>query len=181
MTSHPEPRRNFLAASLAVVIGGIVTAVPVFSGLWVFTDPLRRKGAASGMVRVASLESVPDDGLPKLFSIVQDRNDAWNLYKNEPVGSVYISRKPQTKDLTVFQSCCPHAGCAVGYSGESKKFLCPCHNSAFQLDGEMIQPSPSPRPLDTLKYEIRGEAGKEEIWVLYENFKTGVAEKTVLV
>jgi len=181
----PEPpRRKFFVKLAATIIGGIITAVPVVSGLWVFTDPLRRKSKTGGpgtssLVRVTTLEAIPDDGVPRLFAIVQDRIDAWNKYKNESVGSVYITRKPGTKDLQVLSTCCPHLGCAVSFSREASKFQCPCHNSAFELNGEMIQPSPSPRRLDDLKVSLVGEPGKEEVWVEYQNFKTGIAEKKV--
>jgi menaquinol-cytochrome c reductase iron-sulfur subunit len=181
----PEPtRRKFFVKLAATLIGGLITAVPVLSGLWVFTDPLRRKSKAGGpgtssLVRVTTLESIPDDGVPRLFAIVQDRVDAWNMYKNESVGSVYITRKPGTKELQVLNTCCPHLGCAVSYSRESSKFQCPCHNSSFELNGDMIQPTPSPRRLDDLKVSLQGEPGKEEVWVEYQNFKTGIAEKEV--
>ncbi len=181
----PEPpRRKFFVKLAATIIGGLITAVPVLSGLWVFTDPLRRKSKAGGaadadLVRVTTLEAIPDDGIPRLFAIVQDRVDAWNKYKNEAVGSVYITRKPGTKELQVLNTCCPHAGCAVSFSRESSKFQCPCHNSAFALSGAIIEPSPSPRPLDSLKVQLTGEPGKEEVWVDYHNYKTGIAEKQV--
>lgn len=181
----PEPpRRKFFVKLAATLIGGLITAVPVLSGLWVFTDPLRRKsknGAAGAgdLVRVTTLEAIPDDGIPRLFAIVQDRVDAWNKYINEAVGSVYITRKPGTKDLQVLNTCCPHAGCAVSFSREASKFQCPCHNSAFALNGAIIEPSPSPRRLDDLKVSLVGEPGKEEVWVEYHNYKTGIAEKQV--
>jgi hypothetical protein len=42
------------------------------------------------------------------------------------------------------------------------------------MDGKINDPkSPSPRALDTLPVEIRGE----EIYVTFQNFRAGVAEK----
>ena len=40
-----KPRRNFLVAAAAVVIGGFVTIFPFAAGLGVLFDPLRRKSA----------------------------------------------------------------------------------------------------------------------------------------
>ena len=34
---------------------------------------------------------------------------------------------------------CPHAGCMVDYEKESNEFVCPCHQSKFNIDGEVIQ------------------------------------------
>lgn len=34
---------------------------------------------------------------------------------------------------------CPHAGCMVDYEKETNEFVCPCHQSKFNIDGEVIQ------------------------------------------
>ena len=75
------------------------------------------------------------------------------------------------------QTTCPHAGCMVDYRPDSAVFKCPCHNSAFQLDGSIIEPSPAPRPMDSLRCEVRTRAGTKEVWVEFENFYTGIGEK----
>jgi Rieske Fe-S protein len=54
-------------------------------------------------------------------------------------------------------------------------FSCPCHDSAFALDGEVSDPdSPSPRAMDELEVEIRNE---DEVWVRFQNFLPGREEK----
>jgi Rieske Fe-S protein len=63
----------------------------------------------------------------------------------------------------------------VAYDKQTDTFKCPCHNSSFAVDGAIIEPSPSPRAMDTLESEIVGG----EILVKYENFYTGKAEKIV--
>ena len=58
---------------------------------------------------------------------------------------LYLSAaSPAPENLQVIHATCPHAGCAIGYSSEGNKFRCPCHNSAFEIDGCTIEPSPSP-------------------------------------
>jgi Rieske Fe-S protein len=70
---------------------------------------------------------------------------------------------------------CPHAGCNVDFDSEQGHFLCPCHKSSFTVEGKIDNPdSPSPRGMDALEVEVRG--GKE-IWVAFQNFQTGRAEK----
>ena len=57
---------------------------------------------------------------------------------------------------------------------QKKIFVCPCHNARFDLSGKRLDAtSPSPRDLDTLEMEIRGD----EIWVKFQNFRTGTAQK----
>ena len=34
---------------------------------------------------------------------------------------------------------CPHAGCNVNYDKDSNQFVCPCHQSKFNLQGEVLQ------------------------------------------
>ena len=33
---------------------------------------------------------------------------------------------------------CPHMGCNVDWNKSSKQFICPCHQSKFNLDGSLI-------------------------------------------
>ena len=41
-------------------------------------------------------------------------------------------------------------------------------------------PSPAPRPMDTLGCKVETKEGVAEVWVEYQNFKTGVGEKRAL-
>ena len=62
---------------------------------------------------------------------------------------------------------CPHAGCFVGYDAATNVFQCPCHTSAFDLDGEIIPPSPSPRGMDGLETRLTDDGGVEVRFVNY--------------
>ncbi|MBI3463101.1 MAG: Rieske (2Fe-2S) protein [Planctomycetes bacterium] len=91
------------------------------------------------------------------------------------MGAVYL-RKAGEK-IECFSAICPHAGCFVGFNSEAKQFRCPCHTSAFELDGARIEPSPSPRSMDTLELD-EAKLAQGEIWVKYQSFLTGKPEKT---
>jgi menaquinol-cytochrome c reductase iron-sulfur subunit len=183
---HPEQqtlpsleRRNFLVKTAAAITGGIAALFPFAVGLFTFADPLRRRSAGNGgegFVRVANLEAVPDDGVPRQFAIVSDRTDSWSRFPNEPIGAIYLRRKKDEKAPVAFNAICPHAGCFVDYAAERNLFQCPCHNSAFQLDGSIIQPSPSPRAMDELLCEVRTVGGRQEIWVKFHDFLPGREE-----
>ncbi len=165
-------RRGFLTYALAIICGGLAMLVPALAGLAVFFDPLRRKNGQTKMIRVATLDAVPDDGVPRQFPVIAERVDAWNRSR-EPVGAVYLRRKAGQEEIECWTATCPHAGCFVDFDDETNTFKCPCHNSQFSLDGAIIEPSPSPRPMDTLECKVR----KEEILVKFENFYTGKTEK----
>jgi len=171
----PAPeRRNFLKEALIVVIGAIATLVPLGAGLSVLFDPLRRKGNGGSKIRVASLEALPKDGTPRKFPILASRTDAWNKYPDAPIGAVYLRRTAEGA-VHALNVVCPHAGCFVDFREKNKDFYCPCHNSSFEVTGKVADPkSPSPRAMDELEVEVKGS----DVWVKFQNFRTGQALKT---
>jgi cytochrome b6-f complex iron-sulfur subunit len=66
-----------------------------------------------------------------------------------PVGGSTTARMPDDVEIIVahveqdrFACCsvrCPHANCEVLYDPKSKRFVCPCHNSQFDLDGTVLK------------------------------------------
>jgi menaquinol-cytochrome c reductase iron-sulfur subunit len=178
----PEPlhpcagpdRRGFLKKFCATVLGAVLGLAPVAAGLRVMLDPLRRRGVAGSLVRVTSLDALPADGVPRKFPVLADRTDAWNKFQNVPVGAVYLRRTTAGK-LEALNVVCPHAGCFVDFSADRGKFLCPCHNSLFAVDGKLADASsPAARGLDSLEVELRHE---REVWVKFQNFEAGKVEK----
>ncbi|MSU58356.1 MAG: Rieske (2Fe-2S) protein [Pedosphaera sp.] len=167
-------RRGFLKKILASAIGAVLTLVPAAAGLRVLLDPLRRKTAAGGAVLVTSLEALPADDVPRKFSVIADREDAWNKFQRVPVGAVYLRRTRGGK-LEALNVVCPHAGCFVDFNAAKEKFICPCHNSSFAMDGKIADASsPAARGLDSLEVEVRNE---REVWVKFQNFEAGKAKK----
>lgn len=167
-------RRDFFKKAVSGIIGGVLALCPTLAGLIFATDPLRRRAVAGGPVRVATLTSLPNDGIPRKFAVVADQLDAWNKYHNVPIGAVYL-RRTGDKTVQAFNVICPHLGCFVEYKKEKGAYYCPCHNSSFTAEGGILdRKSPSRRGLDSLTVEIREGS---EIWVHFQNFKAGQAEK----
>jgi len=187
MSSHPprppeeqsagpsgHARRGFLAGAGAIAAAGLALLAPVWSGLRVVFDPLRRASNDPALVPVARLAAIPADGIPRKFRVTADRVDAWNTQRNMPVGAVYLRRTENS--LQAFNVICPHAGCFVNLAADRSRFVCPCHKSSFDLEGAVDDPaSPSPRDMDTLDVEIRDG---DQIWVRFQNFLPGRADKT---
>ena len=161
-------RRGFIKF-LCFVIGGIVSAVPFGAGIWAYINPLtREKGVdGDGFLKITSLDAIPDDGTPAKFSVIADKEDAWNKFKNISVGAIYL-RKEAGK-VKALHTVCPHLGCFIDYRSSKSDFFCPCHNSNFKLDGSIVS-GVSPRPMDPLEIEIRS---KVEVWVKFQNFQPG--------
>lgn len=171
-----EGRRSFCAQVCAVVCGGAAVAVPAAAGVATLLSPLRDQAPAGLRVRLTTLENLPDDGAPRKFPVLADRSDAWNRFSREVVGSVFI-RKTGPKQAAAIQVVCPHAGCFVSYEAAKKIYYCPCHQASFDLTGKRLDAqSPSPRDLDALECEI---VNGNEVWVKFENFRTGTPQKIV--
>ena len=166
------PRRGFLAGIGAVAAAGLALLAPLWSGVRVALDPLGRSSGEADLIPVAKLAAVPDDGIPHKFRVVTDRVDAWNTHRQLPVGAVYLRRSGDS--VEALNVVCPHAGCFVNVAADRSRFVCPCHKSSFDLSGAVNDPaSPSPRDMDTLDVEIRGD----DVWVRFQNFLPGRAEK----
>jgi Rieske Fe-S protein len=158
-----------------VALGGAALLPPVIGGIAVAIDPLRRgAGTDSEFVRVTTLEALPEDGLPRKFTVFADQVDAWNKLPEAPVGAIYL-RRTGAGEVSALHSTCPHAGCFVEFVPAGNHFWCPCHNSEFTVDGSIQSPSsPASRPLDALAVEIRNQ---NEVWVKFQNFRTGTSRK----
>ena len=176
MNNDSESRRGFIA----IVFGLVALATPVLVGLISFFNPMRQKSQAGRFFRIATLDALPEDGTPRKFPVIADRKDAWTLFPNEPIGSIFLSRagsqSDKPRDIQALCVICPHAGCFIGYDEKSDQFLCPCHTANFDLTGKRTEEkSQSPRDMDSLdEIEIRNG---NEIWVKFQNFRTGSSAK----
>lgn len=72
-------------------------------------------------------------------------------------GRFYLVRLREGGFLAVYRRC-THLGCAVPYDPAKGQFVCPCHGSAFTMEGEVLN-APAPRPLDLFPLAIT-EAGE---------------------
>ena len=174
----PTPkRRGFMAALAAIVTGGVITLTPLVAGAVFSLDPLRRKRAKflganqNGFLRVTELNKLPADGAPERFTIKADLIDAWNLFKDRTIGTIYLRKVGD--NVLAFTDVCPHLGCKINYQSSSHHFFCPCHASTFDLDGTKINQIP-PRNMDSLDVKVDPDGS---VWVKYEDFRGGVEEK----
>jgi menaquinol-cytochrome c reductase iron-sulfur subunit len=180
--SDPDPgpgRRQFLQKAGSVVVGGAIVACPAAVGLFAVSAPVRRASKGGVVVRLTALDALPEDGTPQIFKVVADKVDAWTTHKDLPLGLVFASRGSDGS-VTVFSASCPHAGCAVEYRKDQelgKHYYCPCHESYFGIDGSIgNEDSPATRGLDSLELDEE-KLADGEVWIRFQKFKAGVAEK----
>ena len=172
------PRRNFLTQAAAIVAGGLAGLVPLAAGATFFLDPILRRPKSAigldGFLRAANVSELPPTGTPERFTLRADIHDAWTLYRNRVLGSVYLRLMPNGQ-VIAFNDTCTHLGCKVDYQASNKRFFCPCHQSVFDMDGKKQNQTP-PRDMDSLEVEIRDG----EVFVKYQNFRTATPEKKAI-
>jgi cytochrome b6-f complex iron-sulfur subunit len=52
-------------------------------------------------------------------------------------GRFYLVRQQDGGFLALYRKC-THLGCAVPWNPAEGRFVCPCHASAFEMDGQVI-------------------------------------------
>jgi Rieske Fe-S protein len=166
-------RRGFFK-TLTVIIGGAIGAVLAVPALGYALFPVRRKTVQGGTgtpVPIAGIEEIPADR-PQRFPVVADRqSDAWSAARRVPLGSCWLRKLPDGNVLALTATC-PHLGCSVDYDAEAKEYRCPCHTSAFDLDGKR-KSGPAKRGMDSLEATVEEGVVK----VTFRRFKPDVADK----
>ncbi|MBI3722881.1 Rieske 2Fe-2S domain-containing protein [bacterium] len=113
-----------------------------------------------------------ESGVPKKVAVRGQRTDAFMKFGERALGQVIVIREGER--FSCFSATCPHAGCDVGVSADSK-LVCPCHDSRFENDGH-VTGGPAPRGLDSLACDVKDG----RVRVVFERFQVGVAEKRAI-
>ncbi len=164
-------RRNFLKICSVVLSSliGVAYAVPLIR---VFISPALRHtvSGSTGLIELGSISSCQVN-VPMNMKIVDAKTDAWTKFPPMEIGAVWIIMN-EDKEFTAFTSICPHLGCGINWDEDSGEFICPCHDSFFDIKGRVLS-GPSPRGMDTLETEIKD--GK--IFVKYQKMRLGISDK----
>ena len=67
-------------------------------------------------------------------------------------GKLYLVRRNDGGFLAVSLKC-SHLGCSIAWNENEHKFICPCHSSSFDINGDVLHP-PAPRALDIYNISI---------------------------
>lgn len=148
----PSPGRRkwltgFLAANIAATLATFF--YPVIRFLW--PRPVTSSGA---------LETVAP------FRVDELRPDASGEWPApfEFGGKPCLVIKTAKGDLRAFNAICTHTDCTVKFRPDKGDIFCSCHGGVYDSYGRNVS-GPPPRPLETYKVVLRGDAGKEEIIV----------------
>jgi len=161
--SHHISRRDFIKVATASV-GGVIGAVLGIPAILYLVDPALKAGGRDAWVPLGPVENF-EIGKPTLVTFVRTKVNGWEKTSNSY--GVFVIRKSET-DFLVLSNRCTHLSCRVNWNEEKQEYICPCHDAAFSLEGEVLA-GPPPRPLD--RYE--GETLKVEEGVLSIHFTEG--------
>ena len=139
---YKSTRRNFLTR-LWVILGFVALAEFIAVAV-AFLRPGKSKAIKDGADTVVSGGSVDKFARNSVTAFVRGR---FYLVRLEDGGFLALSSK------------CTHLGCSVPWVEKEKKFVCPCHASAFDIAGNVISP-PAPRALDTYQVIIENNVVK---------------------
>lgn len=153
ITPLPKPdegdlRRNFLSKSSSAVM-----ALGLVGGYGCF-------GTMMGQFLF------PSHGTEKIWQFVRDlagfRSGESMTYISPAGERVVISRTGDAgteADFVALSSVCPHLGCQVHWELQNNRFFCPCHNGAFDPEGNATQGPPFDAGQALLKFPLKIERG----------------------
>jgi cytochrome b6-f complex iron-sulfur subunit len=131
-------RRDFINLGWGA-LGAFAVSELTFAGLRFFS-PRSSEGEFGGDFNLGSYQQYPSG------SVTPVENGRFYLVHLVDGGFLAIYRR------------CTHLGCVVPFDHASEEFICPCHGSAFTIEGDVLNP-PAPRPLDLFNLSIN-EAGE---------------------
>jgi menaquinol-cytochrome c reductase iron-sulfur subunit len=131
-------RRSFYAVAIQGLGALITAALAIPAAMYLLMKPRTKK--AGQWVEAAAMDQLQAHK-PEEVVFRRTRVDGWRVFTEK----------------TAFAPQCTHLGCAYHWDDSKKYFLCPCHTSAFSIEGKVLS-GPAPRPLDM--FEARIDNGK---------------------
>jgi menaquinol-cytochrome c reductase iron-sulfur subunit len=144
-------RRRFLSGAIVTIATFIAAAlgIPVLG--YAISPALRRQSEPWSDAGPLANVNV---GEPTKVEYLIQRKDGW--IETTSQHTAWVLRKADGT-LTAYDPRCTHLGCPYSWDTTTKRFLCPCHNGVFAIDGSVTS-GPPPRPLD--RFQVRVQASK---------------------
>lgn len=127
-------RREFLNLAWLASLGFFL--VDVAGITYLFSMPRFKEGEFGGTFTVGKVSELPEKGSAPV---------------NLPKVKMWLSNTDA--GVMALYKVCTHLGCLYNWNDQEFKFICPCHGSQFQADGDYIQ-GPAPRSLDRFVVQV---------------------------
>ena len=138
--SEAEPTRRSFFNILWIILGGVALAEFVAMA-FAFLRPRRLKARGENndvIITAGAVESFTPNSVTAFVR-----------------GKFYLTRLKDGGFLALSRTC-THLGCSVPWVEKEMKFACPCHGSAFDITGSVIN-APAPRALDIYPITIENQ------------------------
>lgn len=142
-------RRSFYIKFIYGAMSLIGAALAAPAAIYLLFPPKVRKEAE--WEDAADLSQIPTD-TPTEISFQHNRVDGWKVTSEK--ATAWVVKKPAGQ-VIAFSPTCTHLGCAYHWDPPTNNFVCPCHTSAFSIDGKVLA-GPAPRPLDRYAVKVAG-------------------------
>jgi len=129
-------RHDFIKKTWKIL--GVIAGVEVAALTVNVLSPRKNDGSVKKVLEAGSVKDFPNN------SVTPFRQGQFYLVRRDDGGFLAVSLK------------CSHLGCSIAWNESENKFICPCHSSSFDINGEVLNP-PAPRALDI--YEISIDNG----------------------
>lgn len=98
------------------------------------------------------------DGFQSVGTISQlESNNGQILDQDFTAGPLLVVRNPAESKISAVNPTCTHRGCIVEWQVKEKAFVCPCHGSKFDINGEVVE-DPATKPLATYEVKTEGDS-----------------------
>ena len=137
MKSEAEPARRSFLNILWIILGGVALA-EFIAVAFAFLRPHKSKAReedADPIITAGAVERFEPNSVTAFVN-----------------GKFYLARLKDGGFLALSRTC-THLGCTVPWVAKEMKFACPCHGSAFDITGNVIE-APAPRALDIYPVSI---------------------------
>jgi len=148
--NETRTRRSLLTAAMGAMWSAMAAAVALPAARYLLWRP-RREDSNQWVEAGEVGRLAPDQPLEMAF--VRRRTEAWRTVEEKATAWVV----KHGNEVLALSPACTHLGCAYGWNAAKRNFVCPCHASAFSIDGRVLA-GPAPRPLD--RYQTRVEGGR---------------------
>jgi len=151
MTSKTETpqvdRRNFFQIAISAIGGIIATGYAIPAIGYVISPALEEETA--GWIQLGSVGNIPLN-TPVLFKTKVTQKTGWVTGYKE--FAVYVTTD-DGENYKAISNVCTHLGCHVRWDEDQEAYICPCHDAAFDINGQVLH-GPPPRPLDEMNIRI---------------------------
>jgi menaquinol-cytochrome c reductase iron-sulfur subunit len=142
-------RRRFFVGAIYALWTAMAAALGLPALIYLLLPPKVRRDdewvEAGDIARLAP-------GAPAEFAFRRNRVDGWRVISEK--STAWVVKQPDNS-IVAFGPQCTHLGCAYHWEEKRGQFLCPCHTSLFNVDGN-VAAGPAPRPLDRYDVKVQG-------------------------